>query len=313
MRLVTYGPQGGEQPGILVGDDRIRPLLPVLAAAGIRTRDVAELLALWPAIAPLANAASQESDGCIAVDDVRLGPPVPSPGTIVAIGFTYSRHGAGILPADTPSPEPVVFLKPPSSISGPADPLVKPPETTQLDYEVELGVVVGRVARRVPRDKAGEYIAGYLLANDVTARDIALGAGLDHPLLLQIPRGKGFPGFCPTGPWLLTADALPAEPLRLQLSVNGELRQDGRTSHMTVDVPGLVESVTASIELRSGDLILTGTPAGCGFQLQPPRYLDAGDRVRASITGLGEMNLVVTDESRPAVTLGTCEPAAATP
>ncbi len=298
MRLATYGPAGGEQPAVFVDDATILPLRPVLDRAGVGVDDVCDLLALWPAVESLVRAALERGDGePLAVGDVRLGPPVPRPGKVVAIGFNYAQHGDGILPAEPPPGEPIVFLKPPTCVCGPNDPLVRPPETDQLDYEVELGVVIGRAGRRIDRDAALAHVAGYLVANDVTARDVAIGAMHHSPLLAQIARGKGFPTFCPTGPWLATPDEVDGSELRLRLSVNGQPRQDARTSQMVVDVAGLIASVSATMELRPGDLILTGTPPGCGFQLDPPAYLAAGDRVRASITGLGEIDQVVVDEA----------------
>jgi 2,4-didehydro-3-deoxy-L-rhamnonate hydrolase len=298
MKLVTFGPAGGEQPGVLVGADQVLPTQPVLARAGVAAHSVNAILAAWPVVAPLVHAALDDATDLIPLDGLRLGPPVPRPGTIIAIGFNYPQHADGIVAADAPRTEPVVFLKPGSAISGPTDPIVKPPETDALDYEIELGVVIGRAGHRIPRTEALDHVAGYVLANDLTARDVALGAGLEHPLLLQIARGKGYPTFCPTGPWLVTPDELDlAAGLRLELSVNGAVRQLGSTTDMAVDVAGLIASVSTTVPLRPGDLILTGTPPGCGFQLDPPAYLNAGDKIRASITGLGEMELTVIDEN----------------
>ncbi|MGV9847450.1 fumarylacetoacetate hydrolase family protein [Streptomyces sp. NPDC003442] len=297
MRLVTYGPPNGEEPGVLIDDHLLLPLRPVLGRAGLHIAEMGDLLGLWPAVEALVRQAVVAGDGAVPLKGLRLGPPVPRPGKIVAIGFNYPQHATGVLSGAEPAGDPVVFLKPPSALSGPNDPLVKPPETTQLDYELELGVVIGRACRRIRRQDAQAHVAGYMIANDVTARDIVLGAGASNPLLLQIARGKGFPTFCPTGPWLLTSDEIdPDRPLRLTLSVNGERRQDAWTSSMLVDVPGLIASVSATMDLFPGDLILTGSPAGCGFQLDPPGYLRDGDRIQAAITGLGHMDLVVCDE-----------------
>jgi 2,4-diketo-3-deoxy-L-fuconate hydrolase len=296
MRIVSFGPVGGEQPGVLVDDDHILPLAPLLARHGIRTTDTNELIALWGHLGPLVEAGLRAPTGVVRLTDVRIGSPVPRPGKILAIGLNYPAHAAGIIADPAPDSVPVLFLKPPSSVSGPNDPIIKPFETSALDYEVELAVVIGTPGRRISRANALDHVMGYAIANDVTARDVFFGAGLDRPMELQISRGKGYQTFCPIGPWLVTADSVPAMPLLLELSVNGEQRQSGSTADMIVDVAGLIESVSMTMELMPGDIILTGTPPGGGFGFTPPRYLDAGDRIIATITGLGAMNLTVTDE-----------------
>ncbi|MFD5193229.1 fumarylacetoacetate hydrolase family protein [Streptomyces sp. NPDC058357] len=297
MRIVSFGGPGGEQPGVLVDDHTILPLAPVLAPFGLPGTDTTQILALWPTIRPLVEAALHDTRHHIARANVRLGPPVPRPGKVIAVGFNYPMHSTAVLGPLTAPTEPVLFLKLPGSVCGPYDPLIKPPETTALDYEIELAVVIGRAGRRIAPDDALAHVAGYMIANDVTARDVALGTGLHSPLHMQILRGKGFPSFCATGPWLLMRDERPdSEPLRLRLSVNGEARQDGWSSDMLFDVPALVASVSNTMDLLPGDVILTGTPSGCGFELDPPAYLIEGDEIRGSITGLGEQRQRVTDE-----------------
>ncbi|MCX4870994.1 fumarylacetoacetate hydrolase family protein [Streptomyces sp. NBC_00257] len=300
MRIVSFGGPGGEQPGVLVDDHTILPLAPVLAPLGLPATDTTHILALWPAVRPLVEAALHDTRHHIARADVRLGPPVPRPGKVIAVGFNYPMHSNAVLGPVAAPTEPVLFLKLPGSVCGPYDPLIKPPETTELDYEIELAVVIGRAGRRIAPADAHAHVAGYMIANDVTARDVALGAGIHSPLQMQLVRGKGFPSFCATGPWLLTRDErdeqLDSEPLRLRLSVNGEARQDGWSSDMLFDVPALIASISNSMDLLPGDVILTGTPSGCGFELDPPAYLVEGDEIRGSITGLGELHQRVTDE-----------------
>ncbi|MBO0914027.1 MULTISPECIES: fumarylacetoacetate hydrolase family protein [Streptomyces] len=300
MRIVSFGGPGGEQPGVLVDDHTILPLAPVLAPLGLPATDTTHILALWPAVRPLVEAALHDTRHHIARADVRLGPPVPRPGKVIAVGFNYPMHSNAVLGPVAAPTEPVLFLKLPGSVCGPYDPLIKPPETTALDYEIELAVVIGRAGRRIAPADAHAHVAGYMIANDVTARDVALGAGIHSPLQMQLVRGKGFPSFCATGPWLLTRDErdeqLDSEPLRLRLSVNGEARQDGWSSDMLFDVPALIASISNSMDLLPGDVILTGTPSGCGFELDPPAYLVEGDEIRGSITGLGELHQRVTDE-----------------
>ncbi|MEF2978853.1 fumarylacetoacetate hydrolase family protein [Subtercola sp. YIM 133946] len=292
---MSFGPRHGEQPGVIVGDD-IVAVRPILTAAALPCATIIDVLAVWPLAEPVLRAALDGADR-IPLAGVRLGSPVPRPGTIVAIGFNYPSHTAEALASAPPAGPPIVFLKPPGSVSGPNDAIIRPPETLALDYEVELAVVIGMPGRRIPRASAARHIAGYMLANDVTARDVAFGLGLDYPLHLQVARGKGFQTFCPLGPWLVTSDELPADPVfDLRLAVNGETRQNGSTAEMAVDLAGLIESVSATMELRPGDVILTGTPAGCGFQMSPPRFLTPGDRVTAGGTSLGEMSMLIEDE-----------------
>lgn len=300
MRLISFGPPGGEQPAVMIDNDRLLPVAPVLSRHGLRSGDWSELLGIWPLIAPLLHDAIRKPAGhpVLSRADVRLGPPVTRPTTVVAIGFNYSSHGNEVLGAPAPMGDPVLFLKTVTSVSGPEDDIVLPPETQQLDYEVELAVVIGKGGHRIDPKHALDHVAGYMIANDISARDVAFGQGIEHPLLFQITRAKGFPTFCPTGPWILTADELPdASDRSMRLSVNGEQRQDASTSGMTVGIADLIASVSATIELRPGDLLLTGTPAGCGFQQNPPTFLADGDVICASIDGLGEMRTVVRAEN----------------
>ncbi|HWU27522.1 MAG TPA: fumarylacetoacetate hydrolase family protein [Microbacterium sp.] len=301
MMLVSFGPAGAETPAVLVDEERLMPVAPILASHGLRANDWSELLGIWPAVEPvLREAIARGSESTILRSSVRLGPPVARPATVIAIGFNYSTHGADVLGAPPPVGEPIVFLKPVTALSGPEDPIVLPPETSQLDYEIELAVVIGRGGRRIASADAAQHIAGYMVANDVSARDVAFGPGIEHPLLFQIARAKGFPTFCPTGPWLLTADEVPdASSLGMRLSVNGEVRQRATTAQMTVGVADLIASVSATMELRPGDILLTGTPPGCGFQQDPPSYLRHGDAIEATIDRLGVMRTPVNAESVP--------------
>ncbi|MFI1380376.1 fumarylacetoacetate hydrolase family protein [Embleya sp. NPDC020886] len=305
MRIVSFGGPGGEQPGVLVDDHTILPLAPVLAPFGLPGADTTHILALWPTVRPLVEAALHDTRHHIARADVRLGPPVPRPGKVIAVGFNYPMHSNAVLGHLTAPTEPVLFLKLPGSVCGPYDPLIKPPETAALDYELELAVVIGRAGRRIAPADALDHVAGHMIANDVTARDVALGAGIHSPLQMQLVRGKGFPSFCATGPWLRMRDervvdehdgSPDTEPLRLRLSVNGQARQDGWSSDMLFDVPTLIASISNTMDLLPGDVILTGTPSGCGFELDPPSYLVDGDEIRGTITGLGELCQRVTDE-----------------
>src|SRR5215217_3484855 len=201
--------------------------------------------------------------------DVTLLAPVARPRAIFGIGLNYAAHAAETGKA---LPEfPIVFMKLPTSSVPPHGPVVRPAVVEQLDYEAELVVVLG----------AGGTIAGYAVADDVSARDLQAR----EP---QWTRAKGTDGFCPWGPWITTADEVPdAESLRLTTHVNGELRQDSRTSDLIFGPRALVDFIAEAITLEPGDLILTGTPSGVGQAMDPPRFLDDGDVVRCEVEGLG--------------------------
>ena len=193
----------------------------------------------------------------------RLGSPIPRPGKFVCVGLNYADHAeeAGMA---IPS-EPILFMKAANSIAGPCDDVRKPRGTSRLDWEVELGVVVGLGGASIERDDALEHVGGYCVVNDLSARDWQLdGTG-------QWVKGKSFAGAGPVGPWLVTPDEVPdPSSLRLGLSVDGEVRQDGSTSTMIFDVATIVSEVSRYMTLEAGDLIATGTPPGVGMGLRPP-------------------------------------------
>jgi 2-keto-4-pentenoate hydratase/2-oxohepta-3-ene-1,7-dioic acid hydratase in catechol pathway len=211
------------------------------------------------------------------LDEVRLLAPV-LPSKVVAVGKNYADH-AGEMGGEPPS-EPVLFLKPSTAVTGPRDPIGYPVKLTQrVDFEGELAVIIGRLCREVPAAQAASVIFGYTCANDVTARDLQARDG-------QWTRAKGFDTFCPLGPWIETA--VDPGDLALSTSVNGEVRQQARTSQLLHDVPALVEYISAVMTLLPGDVLLTGTPAGVG-------PLEDGDEVSVTIEGIGTLaNMVVT-------------------
>ncbi|MBS0512944.1 MAG: fumarylacetoacetate hydrolase family protein [Proteobacteria bacterium] len=271
MKLVRFGEAGCERPGLLDAGGVVRDLssvLPELDGAALAPASLARLRALDPAALPAVAAGT------------RLGPPLARVGKIVAIGLNYADHAreAG---QDVPA-EPTVFMKSASAISGPCDPIVLPPGSAKTDWEIELAVVIGSAARRVPEAQALEHVAGYCIGLDISERYWQLERGG------QWTKGKSFDSFAPIGPWLLTADEVPApQGLPMALSVNGERMQHGSTADMVCGVARLVSYVSSFMSLLPGDLIFTGTPAGVGLGMTPPRYLRAGDRVEASIAGLG--------------------------
>lgn len=203
--------------------------------------------------------------------DVRLLTPVIPRSKVACIGRNYADHAAE-MGGDVP-PEPLVFLKPNTSVIGPFDPIVYPRQSSDVQFEGELAVVIGRICRDVPAERAGEVIYGYTVANDVTARDLQRTDG-------QWARAKGFDSFCPLGPWIET-DLDPAD-LRVTTELNAEVRQDGKTSDMMYAVPDIVAYITSFMTLLPGDVILTGTPAGVG-PMQP------GDTVSVTVEGIGTL------------------------
>jgi 2-keto-4-pentenoate hydratase/2-oxohepta-3-ene-1,7-dioic acid hydratase in catechol pathway len=211
------------------------------------------------------------------LDDVRLLAPV-LPSKVVAVGRNYADHAREM--GGEPPAEPVLFLKPSTAVVGHGDPIAYPVKLTQrVDYEGELAVIIGRLCREVPAAQAAEVIFGYACANDVTARDLQAKDG-------QWTRAKGFDTFCPLGPWIET-DADPAD-LELTTMVNGEVRQQARTSQLLYDVPALVEYVSTVMTLLPGDVLLTGTPAGVG-------PLEDGDEVSVTIENIGSLRNTVVN------------------
>jgi 2-keto-4-pentenoate hydratase/2-oxohepta-3-ene-1,7-dioic acid hydratase in catechol pathway len=248
-------------------------------------RCLAEIASLPAGLEWLAPAAAPAEDAVegrpLDPAAVRLLAPI-SPGKIVAIGLNYRDHieEAGL---DEPQ-RPLVFAKFPSSVIGPRDPIaIDAAETDRVDWEVELGVVIARRARRVAPAEALACVGGYLVANDVSARDVQFSDG-------QWVRGKSFDSFCPLGPALVTAEEI-ADPqaLRLSTAVNGETVQDSSTGLMIFSVAEIIAFCSRSFTLEPGDLILTGTPWGCGEFMDPPRSLVPGDEVTCAIDGLGEL------------------------
>lgn len=214
-----------------------------------------------------------------AADSVQLLAPLVRPSKIVCIGLNYRSHA--VEQGKEPPKVPRLFLKAPSAIIGPGEDIVPPPFAEHVDHEVELAVVVGKRARRIKAAQAMSFVAGYTILNDVTDRKIQRDD-------VQFTRGKGFDTFCPVGPAVVTKDSLPdPSNLSIRLWVDGELRQDGRTSDLVHSVGALIEFITAGITLEPGDVIATGTPAGVGEWRKPPLFLADGQTVRCEIEGIG--------------------------
>lgn len=215
----------------------------------------------------------------VALEDARLAAPVPRPGKLICIGLNYRDHAAEQGAAIPQSP--IVFSKFATSVVGPDDPVVIPTGCTQPDYEAELAVVIGRLAKGVSRAKAYDYVFGYCAFNDVSARDFQFADK-------QWQRGKSCDTFAPIGPYVATRDEVRnPQGLSIKLRLNGEIMQNSRTEQMIFGVPELIEFLSASVTLEPGDVIATGTPPGVGFARKPPLYLKPGDRMEVEIEGLG--------------------------
>ena len=271
MKLVRYGEAGLEQPGLLGPHDVIFDLSRVVE--DIHPRMLADAALARIAGVDLADLKPVEGQP-------RLGPPVAGIGKIVCIGLNYSDHAQEV--GSALPKEPQIFLKATSAISGPHDPIARPRRSQKLDYEVELGVVIGSEARYVDEANALDHVAGFILVNDVSEREYQMEHGGGTT------KGKSADSFAPLGPWLVTRDEIPdSGNLRVWTKVNGETRQDGSTTNLVFKVPALIAYLTRFMSLRPGDIISTGTPAGVGHGHKPPRYLNPGDVVEMGIEGLG--------------------------
>jgi len=274
MKLLRYGPPGQEKPGIVDRDGKIRDFSGAVGdieGASLAPASLARLRGIDPTSLPLVQGTP------------RLGPCVGAVSKIVAIGLNYRLHAqeAG---AAIPT-EPIFFMKAPSSICGPNDDVIIPKGSQKTDYEVELGIVIGSLARHVTQADARKHIAGYCVVNDVSEREFQIER------LGQWTKGKSADTFCPMGPWLVTTDEIP-DPGKLALwtEVNGERRQNSNTGDLIFGIDEIVSYVSQFMTLLPGDVIPTGTPSGVGMGFKPAKFLKPGDRVRLSVEGLGEQN-----------------------
>ncbi len=271
MKLVRYGRPGEEKPGLLDAEGTIRDLsgeIADVAGAALSPKSLAKLAALDPASLP-------KVDG-----RPRLGPCVAGTGKFICIGLNFADHAAESgMPVPT---EPVVFMKATSAIVGPDDDLLIPRGSEKTDWEVELGVVIGRTAKYVSEADALDHVAGYCVAHDVSER------AFQQERQGQWTKGKSCDTFGPIGPWLVTRDEV-ADPqdLAMWLKVNGETMQDGSTRTMVFGVAHLVSYLSQFMSLHPGDVISTGTPPGVGMGMKPQRWLKPGDVVELGIEGLG--------------------------
>jgi 2-keto-4-pentenoate hydratase/2-oxohepta-3-ene-1,7-dioic acid hydratase in catechol pathway len=274
MKLLRYGPVGQEKPGLLDQSGQIRDLsaeIGDLAGEQLSPAALDRLRRIDPASLPLVGGTP------------RIGCCVAGVSKIVAIGLNYTDHAAET--GSTPPAEPIIFLKATSSICGPNDDVIIPKGSVKTDWEVELGLVIGRTARHVSVADSLSYVAGYCVVNDVSEREFQM----EHSG--QWTKGKSADTFAPIGPWLVTPEEV-ADPQNLDLftEVNGVRQQNGNTRNMIFRADHIVSYVSQFMTLLPGDVIATGTPAGVGLGHKPPLFLKAGDRVRLGVAGLGEQN-----------------------
>ncbi|KFB08178.1 fumarylacetoacetate hydrolase family protein [Nitratireductor basaltis] len=281
MKLVRYGAPGAEKPGLIDAGGTLRDL-------SAHIGDVA-----GEALAPerLAELAKLDAGTLPAVEgNPRYGACVSGTGKFICIGLNYADHAEESGMA-VPS-EPVIFMKATSAICGPNDDVIIPRDSKKTDWEVELGVVIGKTAKYVSEEEALDYVAGYCVCHDVSERAFQI----EHQG--QWTKGKSADTFGPTGPWLVTKDEV-ADPQNLDmwLKVNGETMQDGSTRTMVYGVAHLVSYLSRFMSLRPGDIISTGTPPGVGMGMKPPRYLKAGDVVELGIEGLGSQKQTCVNDA----------------
>ena len=276
MKLLRYGAPGAEKPGLLDAEGGVRDLsghVPDIAGATLEPEGLAALARLDPEDLPRVPGTPQE--------DLRLGPCVGAIGKYVCIGLNYADHAAE---AGMPIPaEPIIFNKWTSAVCGPNDTIQIPRGSTRTDWEVELGVVIGKPGVYIDEEDAMAHVAGFCVINDVSEREYQLDrAG-------TWDKGKGCDTFGPTGPWLVTPDEIAdVNSLGMWLDVDGERMQDGSTATLIFKVPHLISYCSQFMSLQPGDVISTGTPPGVGMGFKPPRYLRGGEIVTLGIDGLGQ-------------------------
>lgn len=271
MKLLRYGPEGHEKTGLLDAEGRVRDLsdhLPDLAGEAVSTQSLARIAGLDPESLPLVD------------EPGRIGSCLSRVPNFFCIGLNYAKHAAET--GAQPPKEPIIFNKATSALSGPFDPVIIPRGSEKADWEVELGVVIGRETLYVSEADALDHVAGYCTINDVSERAFQIERGG------QWIKGKSAPTFGPVGPWLVTADEI-ADPqaLRVTLDLNGERVQDETTGDMIFTVAQIVSHMSQFMKLVPGDIIATGTPSGVGMGMKPQRFLKPGDVMEIEVEGLG--------------------------
>ncbi|OZI36682.1 2-hydroxyhepta-2,4-diene-1,7-dioate isomerase [Bordetella genomosp. 1] len=283
MKLLTYTHDGRERFGALRGEHEI-VALDGLGHASLQAAIAAD------ALAALARQA-ETLPVTHALADVRLLPPIPAPEKIICVGVNYGKRNEEYRDGSAPPAYPSVFPRFPGSFVGHGAPLLRPPESEQLDYEGEIAIVIGRAGRRIAAADAWRHVAGLTCLNEGTVRD-----WLRHGKF-NVTQGKNFDASGSMGPWLVTADAFdPAAPLTVRTRVNGELRQEDSTDNLMFPFAELIRYISIWTTLKPGDVISTGTPIGAGVRFDPPRFLKPGDVVEVEVPGIGVLSNPVADE-----------------
>jgi 2,4-didehydro-3-deoxy-L-rhamnonate hydrolase len=277
MKLIRFGEAGEEKPGVVVNNKRYD--------ASTFGEDYDERFFETDGLLRLSKFIENVSLPEVG-NDVRLGSPLVRPSKLVCIGLNYIDHAKET--NATPPAEPVIFMKATTAICGPFDDIIIPKNSKKTDWEVELAIVIGKKASYISEEEAMNYVAGYVLHNDVSEREFQMERGGTWD------KGKGCDTFAPIGPWLVSADEIPdPHKLKLWLKVNGETMQNGTTANLIFNIPFLVSYTSQFMTLLAGDIISTGTPAGVGLGMKPPVYLKPGDIVELGLEGLGEARQLV--------------------
>jgi len=276
MKLLRHGEFGNEKPGIIDHEDKIRDLsshIPDINGDSINSESLKKIGAINLSTLPIVS------------NDTRLGACVGNVGKFLCIGLNYSDHAAE---SGLPVPsEPILFSKATSAIVGPNDNVEIPRNSSETDWEVELGIIIGKKAKYINEDEAEKYIAGYCVVNDVSERAFQIKREG------QWTKGKSCDTFGPTGPYLVTKDEIPdVQNLKMYLDVNGKRMQNGSTNTMIFSAKHIVYYLSQFMSLNPGDVIATGTPPGVGLGMKPPVFLNAGDTMKLGIEGLGEQNQI---------------------
>jgi 2-keto-4-pentenoate hydratase/2-oxohepta-3-ene-1,7-dioic acid hydratase in catechol pathway len=284
MKLITFERDGRTSYGVVVGAG--------IVDLGVRLgRDAPTLRDL------IANELTGRARDVVAggnpdftCDTVRVERPIPAPGKILCVGVNYPDRNAEYKDGAEPSKYPNVFVRFPASFVAHGEPLIRPPETKQFDYEGEIALVIGKPGRRIPREQALAHVFGYTIANEGTARDWTRHGRFN------VTQGKNFDGSGSIGPWITTADAMPAGPIRIETRVNGKKRQSDSSDRLIYPFDYLINYLSTFTTLEPGDVILTGTPIGTGGRLDPPIWLVPGDVVEVEVSGIGVLSNAVVDE-----------------